>query len=275
MTARSARALATRRPGGIFAVIFALAVLAVLAGQAAPARAEPDPATRSQAAAHFRQGQAYFQHEDYDRAIAEYQAAFDLSAEPSLIFNIGLCYDRTDRPAQALEAFQRYLQLAPEGSVGDEARGDVARLTPIVEKIAADRAAQSEAARQRQDTARRQDAVRREQEARSDAVAHRVRVSRYVLIAGAAIAATGATFHVIASRTRDQLTREPDHGAYLADRHSFEVQRGVAIGAYAAGGATLATGLVLALLAGDRKDAPQVSAAITSGGASLVLGWSR
>lgn len=270
MTARSARALATRSPGGLLAVI---SVLAVLAGRAAPVRADPDPATRSQAAAHFRQGQAYFQHEDYDRAIAEYQAAFDLSAEPSLIFNIGLCYDRTNRPAQALQAFQRYLQLAPEGSVSDEARGDVARLTPIVERISADRTA--EAARQRDDDARRQDAARREQEARNEAIAHRVRVSRYVLIAGAAFAVTGATFHVIASRTRDQLTREPDHGAYLADRHSLEVQRGVAIGAYAAGGATLATGLVLTLLAGDRKDAPQVSAAITPGGAALMVGWSR
>jgi tetratricopeptide (TPR) repeat protein len=250
-----------------------LGLAAVLALAAAPASAEPDPAARTQAAAHFRQGQAYFQHEDYDRAIAEYQAAFDLSAEPSLIFNIALCYDRSSRPEQALQAFQRYLQLAPEGTVGDEARSDVARLVPIVEKIVAERTTHE--AQVRREATRRQEAARREATAHNAAVARRVRVSRIVLGAGAAVAVTGVAFHTLAWRTRDHLMTELSPDGYLTDRHTFEIQRGVAIGGYAVGGATLATGLVLALLAGERQEVPQLSAQLTTGGATVMIGWSR
>ncbi|HEX7841421.1 MAG TPA: tetratricopeptide repeat protein [Kofleriaceae bacterium] len=256
-----------------FIAVATVGLAAVLALAAAPASADPDPAARTQAAAHFRQGQAYFQHEDYDRAIAEYQAAFDLSAEPSLIFNIALCYDRSNRPEQALQAFQHYLQLAPEGSVGDEARNDVARLVPVVEKIAAER--KTHEAEAHREAARRHAAALREAAAHNKAVAHRVQVARAVMLAGAAIGVTGAAFHTLAWQTRDHLTKEPSPDAYLADRHTFELRRGIAIGGYAVGGAALATGLVLALLAGDRKEVPQLSAAITPGGAAVVMGWSR
>jgi tetratricopeptide (TPR) repeat protein len=239
-----------------------VALAAIVAPDTRPARAEPDTPARAQAAARFRQGQAYFQRQDYDRAIAEYQAAFDLSGEPSLIFNIALCYDRTDRPEPALQAFRRYLELAPDGTISEEARNDVARLVPIVEKRAADRAAHEQAAR-------------REAAARDEAVARRVRVARYVIVAGAAVAVTGATFHVLASRTRGRLSREPGPDAYLADRHTFEIRRDVAIGGYAAGALTIATGLVLAHFADERSDGPRLSAAITPRGATMMVGWSR
>ncbi len=129
----------TVRPVAILAMFAVVAALLL-----ATTSAQADPDARAQAAAHVRQGQAFFQHGDFDRALAEYQTALDLSAEPSLIFNIALCHDRANRPEEALRAFQRYLELAPNGSVADEARGDVARLTPIVEQRAANRAAEQE-----------------------------------------------------------------------------------------------------------------------------------
>jgi tetratricopeptide (TPR) repeat protein len=114
-------------------------VLAALAGSVV---AQPARADRAKAASHFKQGQLYFKGADYERAISEYQTAYALSLEPLLLFNIALCNDRAQRPEKALEEFQRYLDLAPDGEVAEEAREDVVRLTPIVEEILAKRAAE-------------------------------------------------------------------------------------------------------------------------------------
>ena len=135
--------------------------------RADPAGAEPNAGNREKAAAHFRQGQAFFQAQDYDRALAEYQAAFDLSAEPLLIFDIALCHDRANRPEQALQDFRRYLAHVSTGTVADEAREDVARLVPIVDKIVADRKAEEA---RRRDEAGRRDAARSKALARADHV---------------------------------------------------------------------------------------------------------
>lgn len=261
MTAR-ARSLSFAR----LVAFVALATLATLATLGAnPAGAEPTADGRAKAAAHFKQGQAYFQLKDYDRALAEYQAAFDLSAEPLLIFNIALCHDRANRPAQALQDFQRYLATAPSGPVADEAREDVARLVPIVEKLTADRRAEEA---HRRDEAAKRAADRAKAQERPD------RIRRYVVLAGAAVAVVGATFHVLSWRTRDRLVNAPDPESYFQDRDTFKLERGVAIAGYAAGAVTIATGLILGRVLQPR-DEVQVSVMVTPGGAGLAVGWAR
>lgn len=236
---------------------------------AAPARAEVDAAERAKAAAHFKQAQAYFQRADFDRALTEYQAAYDRSSEPSLIFNIALCHDRANRPEDALRAFLRYLELAPEGPVADEARDDVARLTPIVDQLVAERAA--EQARQREAAARRVSPSG----APPPPPSPPSRVPRYLVATGAAVAVIGAAAHALAWRTRDRLVGAPDPDAYFSDRDTFKLERGVAIGAYAAGAITIATGLVLGRTVFARDDGPQISAMVTSSSAAVTVEWSR
>jgi tetratricopeptide (TPR) repeat protein len=143
-----------------------LSVLALAIGVTA-ASAQPSD-DRAKAAAHFKQGQEFFKVNDYDRALKEYQAAFELSHEPLLVFNIALCHDRANRPEQALDGFKHYLDLAPNGSVAGEAREDVARLAPIVDTIRAERTAEE---------ARRRDQLRREQAERDATAAQRARVA--------------------------------------------------------------------------------------------------
>ena len=230
-----------------------------------PAGAQPDPGNREKAASHFRQGQAFFQAQDYDRALAEYQAAFDLSSEPLLIFNIALCHDRANRPEQALQDFRRYLAHVSTGAIADEAREDVARLVPIVDKIVADRKA---------DEARRHDEAGRRDAARAQAQARASHVRLYVVVAGAVVAAAGATSHVLAWRTRDRMTHAPDPDSYFAARDTFKLERGITIGAYAAGAVTIATGLILGRVLSPR-DGVEVSAAISPSGAALTVGWAR
>jgi tetratricopeptide (TPR) repeat protein len=271
------------------AILAVFAVVATLAASAASAQPAPQPAqqpvppsgpqpesdARTLAAAHVRQGQAFFQRGDFDRALAEYRTALDLSAEPSLIFNVALCHDRANRPEEALKAFQHYLELAPNGSVAEEARGDIARLTPIVEKIVADRDA--EQARQREAAARRADADHQAEVALRTTAARnrRARLARLVLVGGGMVVGAGAVTHFVAHQHVDRVASDKDPAHYLDDRNTLLVERDVAYGAYAVGGAALAAGLILAFTARGADDGPRVSAAIIPGGATLGVAWSR
>jgi tetratricopeptide (TPR) repeat protein len=260
----------------ILAVFALVATLAPGAAQAqAPAPAPVDSDARTQAAGHVRQGQAYFERHDFDRALVEYQTALNLSGEPSLIFNIALCHDRANRPEEALRMFLRYLELAPGGSVAEEARGDIARLTPIVEKIRADRAA--EQARQREDAARRAEADRRAEAALRAAVAanRRARLARYLIVGGAMVAGAGGVTYFLAHQHAEGIVPGIDPAHYLDVRSTALTEQDIAYGAYAVGGVALATGLVLALTARGTGDGAQLSAAITPGGATLSVAWSR
>lgn len=265
MTARST-ALAGALAG---ALASALAGTASLMLGTAPAWA--DGGTSADARAHFRQGQAFFQLGEYDRALAEYQRAFDLSREPSLVFNIALCHDRANRHEQALEAFQRYIVLAPDGAVADEARESIARLTLIVEKLASER----EARRTADEAQRRDEAARRDAAARSAAGRRRQWIAGAIVVSGGVITVAGGAAHALSWRTRERLVDAPDVDTYAADRDTFRLQRNLAIGAYAAGALTIATGLILGrtLLRGD--EGPQISAALAPGGATLAVEWSR
>lgn len=243
----------------------AVAVVAAVAA-VAPRDARADDAN---ARSHFRQGLAFFRAGDYDRAISEYQLSYDLSPQPDLIFDIALCHDRAGRPEQALQSYRRYLELAPDGRVAEEAREDIARLTPIVDKLAADRAA--EEARRREEAARQAELARPRPTPRD----HPSRASRYIVVAGAALAAAGATTHVLAWRTRDRMIHAPDPESYFGDRDTFVLERKLAIGAYAAGALTVAAGLILGGTVLRTGDGPQLSAALTPGGAAVTMAWSR
>lgn len=250
--------------------IFALVALA-LALRAAPAAADPAD-DRGKAASSFRQGQAYFQRGDYERAIAEYQTAFELSKEPSLIFNIGLCHTRANRPEQALASYKRYLELAPEGDVADEAREEIARLTPLVEKLTTDREAKRKFDEAAEAQRRREAAYR---EALEKANAPPSPIPRYVMIGGAAVMVVGAVTHVLMWRTGNQLESDHDPDAYIGDRDTFRTQRAVAITGYAVGAAAALTGLILHFTVFRRPEAPQLSAAVAPQSAMLTLEWSR
>jgi len=93
----------------------------LLAALVAEVRAEsPDP--RARAKEHFEHAEAHYQAEAYDRAISEYLEAYRLVAEPELLFNVAQAYRRQgDRP-RAVEYFEKYLAVAPDGRVAARAR---------------------------------------------------------------------------------------------------------------------------------------------------------
>jgi len=247
----------------------ALAV-ALAVAQGATAAAQPGQGTRARAAARFKQGQEFFKARDYDHAIAEYEAAYQLSSEPALIFNIALCHDRAGRAEPALAAFQRYLELAPRGDLADEAREDVARLTAIVDAIrarqAAEAAARAEQARTTEaartaEAAERDRADRERRDARRRALADRAaglerrsRVERWTGIAGgvlgAASLAVATSYGLDARSAANAIT---DHRGPWTDRDLAREAEGQAaqtrvIVFTSLGGAAVIGGSILYLL---------------------------
>jgi tetratricopeptide (TPR) repeat protein len=114
---------------------------------AAPASADPVAEARR----HFEQAEAYFLAGAYDRAIDEYQAAYDAAPHPAIFFNIGLSFEHLGDAARAIEHYERYLKEEPSGAKAAEARARREALARKLEQTAAGaaRAAEAEALRRR------------------------------------------------------------------------------------------------------------------------------
>jgi len=175
-------------------VVLSLAWVSVVA-------AEPSAAEIKKANNHFKLGQEFFKSRQFDRAIAEYQAALELTGEPLMVFNIALAHDRAGRPEQALAGYRDYLEKAPEGAIADEARQYVARLTAVVDKLLAERAAEDErkaaAAKVAAEEAAREAARQRvvlasgERVREADRLERRARIERWTGLALAVVGGVG------------------------------------------------------------------------------------
>ena len=110
---------------GALVLVFSLACLAARAS----AQDTPPPDTSPQvveARQHIANGEAFFNANNFDGALVEFQRAYDLlEGKPIryiVLFNIGQCHERMFRYDQALEYYQRYLD---EGGPQAEDRATV------------------------------------------------------------------------------------------------------------------------------------------------------
>jgi tetratricopeptide (TPR) repeat protein len=74
-----------------------------------------DAATR-QAKKHYLKGEKLFALGKFDKALDEYQQAFDAKPLPDFLYNIGQCYRNLGDLDQAIFSFKKYLQLSPSAS---------------------------------------------------------------------------------------------------------------------------------------------------------------
>ncbi|MCC6993652.1 MAG: tetratricopeptide repeat protein [Deltaproteobacteria bacterium] len=100
----------------------AAAILVVLLW-AGPAGAAPRDAD-----AHAARGKQLFAAQQWDDAIAEYQAAYDLDGKPTRLFNMAQAYRLKGDRARALELYRRYVALEPSGRGAPDARIRIAEL---------------------------------------------------------------------------------------------------------------------------------------------------
>jgi len=86
--------------------------LLTLAFSATPASAQPasDEATREQARQHFDRGLRLFNEGDNSGALVEFQQAYQAVQHPLVLYNIGLVYEATKRPVEAVDTLDKLLQ---------------------------------------------------------------------------------------------------------------------------------------------------------------------
>jgi tetratricopeptide (TPR) repeat protein len=95
-------------------VLSSAALLPSLPPAQALAQAAPYDDSVSEARALFLAGKAAFEEGRYEAALGYFQASYDQSQRPALLYNIAQCHDRLRQDEQAVAAFEKYLELAPD-----------------------------------------------------------------------------------------------------------------------------------------------------------------
>jgi tetratricopeptide (TPR) repeat protein len=106
----------------------AVSVAVLLSGVTALASAQLDAAR-----AHVNAAFAYFDDQRYADAVRELQAAYALDPVPELQYNLGQCFERLGHPADASQAYRRYLQASPRTPDRAEVEGRLAALDNVVQ----------------------------------------------------------------------------------------------------------------------------------------------
>ncbi len=116
-------------------------VIAVLAC-AVSAHAQPDDNV-ARARTHFEAGRALYQLGNYNEALREFAAGYQLAPRPQFLLNLGQCYRKLDDLQNARAMYQRYLHDAP---ATDPERPQAQQILAEIDRQIADRQAAAAAA---------------------------------------------------------------------------------------------------------------------------------
>src|ERR1041384_3825135 len=64
---------------------------------------------------HFESGAAYLEQADYESALREFNAAYDLSKRAEILLNVAAVHERMGKLDPAVKALEQYLTVEPEG----------------------------------------------------------------------------------------------------------------------------------------------------------------
>lgn len=92
------------------------------------ARAQPTDEARAAAGAAFKRAVAAEKRQDWRTAIREYQAAYDLSPHPDVLYNIAAVHERLGEARAAAGFYQRYLDGSPAAPDRAKVIGKLAEL---------------------------------------------------------------------------------------------------------------------------------------------------
>jgi hypothetical protein len=111
-------------------------LLAAAIATAIPLPARADPA--ADARARFHEGVRLFEAERYAEARAAFEEARQIVPSPRVLANIGACYDREGRPADAVRMYRRFLGAAGPDvprSARRTVEREIARLRPAIGQL--------------------------------------------------------------------------------------------------------------------------------------------
>jgi len=92
-----------------------------------------DEPNLERAMAAFQRGSENYNMAKYDVALRDFLEAASLYASPDFQYNIGLCYEKLDKPEEAIAAFETYLKTKPDASDRANVEDRVARLREMAE----------------------------------------------------------------------------------------------------------------------------------------------
>jgi tetratricopeptide (TPR) repeat protein len=98
------------------------------AAQPVPGSAEAEAAPDSPGRVHRRRGREHYDAAHYDAAIAEFRKAYELEADPSVLFDIAEAYRHLGVPERARFFYRRYLSALPTAANRVEVEARIAAL---------------------------------------------------------------------------------------------------------------------------------------------------
>lgn len=251
--------------GRTLALLLPLALLWPGNAMAGPAPAQPEaPSAESRERAQqlFAESAAHYKKGEFGRAIELLREAFELAAEPVLLYNLGRAYQGDGQLDQAIAAYERYLELDP----------DIADRGALEKRIATLRRQIDE----------RQDLERQAREARAGEARAAQRppaddgpsaIPWVVTAVGAAGVVVGVVLGALASGREEDAEADPIHQSATDSLDDARTLATAANVSFIAGGAVAAAGLIWGIVdvaqSGDDADEPAVSVGIVPFGVTL------
>jgi tetratricopeptide (TPR) repeat protein len=118
-----------RGPSALELLLAAVLALAALTGR--DASAEPKrsaPAPQESARSYYERATSAFGLAAYDRAAELYEKAFELRADPALLYNAAQSHRLAGHKERALELYRNYLRLFPDSGQAPDARRHMSEL---------------------------------------------------------------------------------------------------------------------------------------------------
>ncbi|MGE0550753.1 MAG: tol-pal system YbgF family protein [Kofleriaceae bacterium] len=280
---------------------------AALLALALPAAAQPAPDgpaapaadPKVQAKAHYEKGQTHYNLGEFDLAITEFKAAYNLSSAPGLLFNIAQSYRLKKDYEQASYFYKTYLRLKPDA----KNRSDVEARIAEMEKMLADQKAMGTSpptgtvppdgeTKPTPDETKPEDTKPVDVvpsngatdspmvvERRSDGSGKSLMTAGLATAgAGMALVITGVVFGRMAKSASDELDAIDDNmGTWTqADQDKYDAGKRnntIALISFIAGGAAVATGATLWVMGKLKDGSSSVAVVPTNNGATIAYGW--
>lgn len=255
----------------------------------------PTAEQKAQARERYDAGVRKFDVGRFDEAAADFEAAYQLTGAPEILFNMATAYRAAKHYDKALLMYRAYLRRVPDTGQRDTVEKRIAELTPIVkqqedeQRSARDEAARRERAeRAAQEQQQQQQLAQQQQPGVATPPPPPKPLPRWVQPTGIAVAAVGVAgvgvgiaLSFLAKSAADTVSSAAaGHMVFDGNLHDTEARgKGYdagAIGCYVAGGVLAAAGVALIVVArthrGPVEHVSALPVAGPSGGGFVVEG---
>lgn len=262
------------------ALMLGLLVIAAATAQAQPEpRPTPTPAQAGTAArAHAARAKQHFDRGEYAQAIVAYREAYRLLPAPGVLYNLAQAYRLVGDCGNATAMYRDFLRLAPDSPHRAVAEENLVAAETCARELTAREHATAEPVTPTPGATAPPGAAVAPHLPVEPPPRRRDRTATVVTAAGGVVlVAAGAYFAIDAASAADEVSDFYTDGGAWADIAGADARgrrsRGVAIAAFASGGAALAAAATLYVLGRPRTERAAVAVTAGRGGAEVVATW--